>query len=157
MPIDPQRTDTITQLEALENIPSASYATVPAVAAGVAYEVPIFKAPSKGLATVVTRLSIIAAVAITGAATNFQTLQFRQWRAGVLVGTFTGATTYVTTASLAVQTELALFAVTTTVVAVNLLPGDLITLQSVTTGTGAALPVIQTVVESGSVPPAMGY
>jgi hypothetical protein len=157
MPLDLYRTDTVTQLEALAGIPNVEMVTVAAVAAGVAYEVPVFKSPSKGLATVINRLSIIAAAAITGAATNFQTVQFRQWRAGVLVGVITGATTYVTTASLALQTELALFAVSSTVSQLSMLPGDVLTLQSVTTATGAALPVLTVAVEWSPVAPAMGF
>jgi hypothetical protein len=157
MPLDTQRTDTVTQLEALANIPITEMVVVPAAAAAAAYEVPVFKAPSRGLATVLNRLSIIAAVAIAGAATNFQTVQFRLWRAGVLVGTITGAVTYVTTASLAVQTELVLFNLSSTVALAVMQPGDVLTLQSATTGTGAALPALTAVIESGSVPPAMGY
>lgn len=157
MPIDTQRTDTVTQLEALANIPVTETAIVPAAAAAAAYEVPVFKAPSRGLATVINRLSIIAAAAITGAATNFQTVQFRLWRAGVVVGPITGAVTYVTTASLAVQTELVLFNLSSTVALAVMQPGDVLTLQSATTGTGAALPALTAVIESGSVPPAMGY
>ncbi|GAC1649469.1 MAG: hypothetical protein NVS4B6_24590 [Mycobacterium sp.] len=157
MPLDVQRTDTITQLEGLANIPQTAMAIVPAVAAAVAFEIPVYKAPSRGSAVIINRLSIIAAVAITGAATNFQTLQFRQWRAGVLVGLLTGATTYVTTVTLAVQTELALFLPSSTVTAAALLPGDVLTLQNVASGTGAALPTLTVVVESSSVPPAFGY
>jgi hypothetical protein len=143
MPFNPNETDDISQLKALESDPSPEMTTAPAVAAAVAYEIPVFVNGHGGVGTTITRLAIYAAAAITGAATNFQTLQFRQFRAGVLVGLLTGATTYVTTASLATLTEKLLFTG-----AVVLQPGDLLTLQSVTTGTGAALPIITTVVES---------
>jgi hypothetical protein len=151
MPIDPQRTDTLVQLEALANIYLSTVTVVPAVAAATAYEIPVYKAPALGSATAIRRLSIAPATAIAGAATNFQTLQFRVWRAGAFLALITGATTYATTASLAVQTESVLFAVSTTVALLYLLPNDIITLQNATSGTGAALPVIAATIEASPV------
>ncbi len=143
MPWNPNETDWIAQAEGLAGVARPHHAVVPAAAAAADYEIAVFKAGASGIGTTLTRLSIIADVAIAGAATNYQTLQFRQWRGGALVGTVPGATTYATTANLAALTELALFSG-----AFALQPGDIITLQSVHAGTGAALPALTAVVEA---------
>lgn len=142
MPFNPQETDFIGQLESLASNPTPELSSAPAATAASDYEVPVFVAGHQGAGTTVSRLSIYAAAAITGAATNYQTLQFRQWRAGALVGAVSGQTLYVTTASLAAQTEKNLFSGS-----LVLQPGDVLTLQSVHSGTGAALPIITAAVE----------
>src|SRR5581483_7644868 len=142
MPFNPYETDVIGQLENLASNPTPELSSAPAATAAADYEIPIFVAGHQGTGTTVTRLSIYAAAAITGAATNFQTVKFRQWRAGALVGAVPGQTPYVTTASLAAQTEFVCFTG-----ALALQPGDVLTLSSIHSGTGAALPNITALIE----------
>ncbi len=143
MPFDYGRTDTIKQLEANMDLSRSQAVTVPAIAAGTDQEVAVHLAPSGGSGTTLTRASIFAAAAITGAATNTATVRFRQYRAGALVGNVTGGSAYTTTASLAAQTEQNLFSG-----AFALQPGDVITLQTTHAGSGAALPTLTAVVEA---------
>jgi len=144
---DRAQSDTLGEIEADLGTPLCYQESAAAAAAAAAYEVPIYKVPSQATSATVIRLSIVAAVAIAAVATNLQTLRFRQWRAGAFLANL--GTTYATSAALAVQTELALFTISATQVPVVLQPGDIITLQSVTSGTGAALPILLACAEVG--------
>ncbi len=138
------RTDVIQQLEDAMDLPDTHEVVVPSTAAGTDYEVPVYAAPSGGSGTTLGRASIFAAAAVDAtAATTAATVKFRQYRAGSLVGNVTGASSYVTSATLDAQTEENLFSGS-----FELDPGDLITLQTTHTGDGAALPALLAVVEA---------
>lgn len=141
----PGATDFISAFQASRDGIRTSMCVIPARSANDATETIVFRVPSSAENCTINKISFIPSVAITGAATNFQTLSTRQIH-GVTPAAITGATTFVTTASLAILTAKDLYSNYTTT-ALVLKPSDSITLKDATTASGAVLPEMVVVVE----------
>ena len=85
---------------------------------------------------VLETLALVSPSLVTGQATNYATISFRQMRAGALVATLGSLVLNAASVTLPAETETAVTIVGTP----KILAGDTLDVQQIQTGTGLALP-----------------